>query len=375
MEKNPLVTVLMPVYNGGEYLRSAIESILSQTYKDFEFLIINDCSTDSSMEIVRSFKDARIVVHSNPLNMGQTKSLNVGLRLAKGRYIVVNDADDLSLPQRIEKQLHFIMKHSEYAVVGTSAFIMDRSGRLKRTFHKPVDPSEISLWILSDTPIIHGSVLMSKEVILANGGYNEEFRICQDYALWSSLIRKGFRIANIPDIMVVIRHYMDSISFKEKDAQTIENGRIMCANVSALTSLKISHDEAVRQRLFFAATDQLSNEDFIKAEELFIQEYKRINSSLMLDCDIVLNNLKKKLLTPYAKQALQFFKQGNLKEAREISRRYLNIYGWSLILFVIWVVSFSNMRLLGRFLSLHSVLQRLEAYCRLYSGKVFSSSL
>ena len=373
MKENPLVTILMPVYNGGEYLLSSIESILKQTYRDFEFLIINDCSTDNSMEIVRSFNDARIVMHSNSLNMGQTKSLNVGLRIAKGRYIVVNDADDLSLPQRIEKQLHFIIKHPEYAVIGTSAFIMDRSGRLKRTFHKPVDPSEISLWILSDTPIIHGSVIMNKEIILANGGYNEEFRICQDYELWSSLMRKGFRVANMPDILVVIRYYLDSISFKEKDAQTIENGRIMHANVSALTSLKISHDEAVRQRLFFAATDQLSTEDFIKAEELFIQEYKRINSSLMLDSDIILNNLKKKLLTPYAKQALRFFKHGNLKEAREISRRYLNIYGWSLILFIIWAASFSNMRLLGRFLSLHSVLQRLEAYYRLYSGKVFSS--
>src|SRR3990172_12675648 len=168
---NPLVTVLMPVYNGGDYLRLSIESILAQTYRDFEFLIINDCSTDNSMETISSFNDERIVLHTNAFNMGQTKSLNIGLRMARGKYIVINDADDLSLPQRIEKQLDFILKHPEYVVVGTSSFIMDRSGTIKRVFRKPTDQRQIFLGILSDTPLIHGSIIMVKEVILAHGGY------------------------------------------------------------------------------------------------------------------------------------------------------------------------------------------------------------
>ena len=217
---SPIVTVLMPVYNAGAFLRPTLETILGQTYREFEFLIINDCSTDDSLETIRSFGDPRIRVHTNPVNMGQTKSLNVGLRLARGKYIVVNDADDYSLPKRIETQLDFIMKNPEYPVVGTSCYIMDREGKILRTFLRPTDPREIQLQFLSDTPMTHGSVIMQKDAILAMGGYNEDFRIIQDYELWSTLMRKGTRVMNIPDILVVIRTFADSISFKERDAQT-----------------------------------------------------------------------------------------------------------------------------------------------------------
>ena len=341
MISNPLVTVLMPVFNGGDYLKLSIESILAQTYEDFEFLIINDCSTDDSMETIQSFKDQRIVVHTNTVNMGQTKSLNVGLKLAKGKYIVVNDADDLSLPRRIEKQLDFITKHTEYVVVGTSSYIMDSSGKIKRTFIKPTDSHEILLWILSDTPLIHGSVIMDKDIILAQGGYNEDFKICQDYELWSSLIRKGVRIANIPDILVIIRQYMDSISFKEKDAQTIENGKILYANIEALTTLKISHDDAIRQRTFYAAPELLQRADFKKAEEVFIKKYKNLDSQVNLDDDFISCNLKKIIAKIYSKLALAEFKNSRLKEARKISSHFLGTYGFSIIPFLMWVISYS----------------------------------
>lgn len=361
ISKKPEVTVLMPVYNGGEYIRLSIESILSQTYKEFELLIINDCSTDNSLETIKSFNDRRIVVHSNEVNIGQTKSLNVGLRLAKGKYIAVNDADDLSLPNRIEKQLSFISSHPEFVVVGSSSFIMDRSGRLKRTFNKPVDLQEILLWILSDTPIIHGSVIMNREIILANGGYNEEFRICQDYELWSSLIRKGFQVANLPDRLVVIRHYMSSISFKEKDAQMLENGKIMCANVKALTNFTVSLEDAIRQRLFFAAPDRLSIADFEKANELFLKEYSNLNNNFNINQNLILNNLKKKLLKPYCKLAIFMIKSGRLKESRKIMRSYLKEQAVSAMPFAIWMMSFAGRILSYKTLSCFEKWQELTA--------------
>lgn len=356
----PIVTVLMPVYNGGEYLKLSIESILSQTYNDFELLIINDCSTDNSMEVVRSFNDARIVVHSNPVNMGQTKSLNIGLRLAKGKYIVVNDADDLSLPQRIEKQLDFIVKHTEYVVVGTSAFIMDRSGRIKRPFLKPVDHREILLCILNDTPVIHGSVIMNKDIVMSQGGYDEEVRICQDYALWSSLMQKGFKIANIIDIMVVIRHYMDSVSFKEKDAHILEFGKIIYENVTTLTNLKITLDDAVRQGMFFVAPERLSRLDFEKAEELFVNEYKNFKDKSSFEPAFIFRSLKNKMVKPFSKLAMAELKNGKLKEARKAAGNFIRRYGFSAIPFIIWLASYGGRGALKVTLACYEKFQELS---------------
>ena len=356
---NPLVTVLMPVYNGGDYLRLSIESILAQTYKYFEFLIINDCSTDNSMETVSSFKDERIVVHTNDVNMGQTKSLNVGLRMARGKYIVINDADDLSLPQRIEKQLDFIRKHPEYVVAGTSSFIMDRSGTIKRVFRKPTDQRVILLGILSDTPLIHGSVIINSEVILAHGGYNEKFRIIQDFELWSSLIRNEMRVANLPDILVVIRHYAGSTSFKEQDAQLSENGRTLLANIRALTNLNVLLDDAIRQRLFFFAPDSLNKDDFFKAEELFVNEYRTLNDKMSSENGFVTKDLKQKMMKPYSKIALAAMQKNRPREAQEIICRFLGKYGFSFVPFLILILAHFGKNCLDYVMYLHEKSQEI----------------
>jgi len=353
-QSNPLVTVLMPVYNGGEYLKLSIGSILLQTYKDFELLIINDCSTDNSMEVIQSFNDSRIVVHSNPVNMGQTKSLNAGLRLAKGRYIVVNDADDLSLPQRIEKQLDFITKHPEYPVVGCSAYIMNKNGRISRIFQKAIDQRTIQICPLSEPPLIHGSVIMNREVILGEGGYNESFRICQDYEMWSLLMRKGFHVTNLPDILVGIRHYAESLSFRESEAQTIENGRTIQANVEAFTNLTITLDEAVRQRLFLAAPERLSEEEFSKAERLFVQQYRNHREQIFLKTD-----LKKRLFKTYAKLALDAARNGRHKESRKIAYCYLVNYGFQPIAMMIFVSSFFGKKALLSLWRIYIALQKI----------------
>ncbi len=361
MSRNPPVTVLMPCFNGGPYLRPAIESILHQTHRDFEFLIINDCSSDNSLETIRSFGDARIRVHTNAQNLGQTKSLNVGLKLARGKYVVINDADDLSLPERIEKQLHFMLHNKNCAAVGGACYIMDRSGRIKRTFNKPVDPRRITLQILSDTPLVHGSVMMNREIILGRGGYNEEFRICQDYELWSSLIRDGVRVGNIPDVLAVIRPYMDSISFKESDAQTQENGRTILSNVKALTGMSIATEEAIRQRLFFFAPQVLTMADFWKAADLFRKEYERLNPVCGADEGFVREDLKRRMIKPYSKMAMAKLDAGDLAEARRYAGAYLRGYGFSLIPFLLWTMSHVGPRSLHVSLQVHGQLQHLKA--------------
>jgi len=351
----------MPCFNGGPYLRPAIESILNQTYRDFEFLIINDCSTDDSLETIRSFGDPRIRVHTNERNMGQTKSLNVGLKLARGKYVVINDSDDLSLPGRIEQQFHFMLRNKNCAVVGGACYIMDRSGRIKRTFSKPVDHRRITLQILSDTPLVHGSVMMNKEIILGRGGYNENFRICQDYELWSSLVREGVRIDNMPDELAVIRHFTDSISFKESDSQTEENGRTILDNVAALTGMCITAEEAIRQRLFFFAPHVLPMADFRKAADLFRKEYEQLNPISGADKGFLRQDLKRRMIKPYSKMSMAKFDAGDLAEAGWCAGAYLSDYGFSLIPFLLWTMSHMGPRVFHASLQVHGKLQYLKA--------------
>ncbi len=120
---NPKVTVLMPVYNAEKYLKTAIESILKQTFSDFELLIINDGSTDGSEEIIRSFNDKRIRLFNNEQNLGIIKTLNKGLNLAKGEYIIRMDADDISLPDRLELQVKYMEENPGIGISGTQARI------------------------------------------------------------------------------------------------------------------------------------------------------------------------------------------------------------------------------------------------------------
>ncbi len=140
MSENPKVSVIMSVYNGDKYLREAIESILNQTFTDFEFIIVNDGSTDNSLEIIESYDDERIKTINNKKNIGLTKSLNKALKFAKGKYIARQDADDVSLPNRFEKQVEYLDSHPEVALVGTSVYLIDENGKIigKRiAFAKP----------------------------------------------------------------------------------------------------------------------------------------------------------------------------------------------------------------------------------------------
>jgi glycosyltransferase involved in cell wall biosynthesis len=143
----PRISVVMSVYNGEKYLRQAIESILQQTYTDFEFIIIDDGSTDSSREIIQSYDDKRIRLVINEQNIGLTKSLNKGIRLAKGEFIARMDADDISLPQRFEKQVAYLDSHPEVGVLGTYANIIDHRGKIINNIIFPTEHETI-LWTM-----------------------------------------------------------------------------------------------------------------------------------------------------------------------------------------------------------------------------------
>lgn len=192
----PIVSVLMPVYRTKpEHLKATIQSILDQTFKDFEFLILDDCPTDTREKIIKFFKDKRIKYTQNKQNMGITPSRNKLVQMAKGKYLAVMDHDDISLPKRFEKQVQFLEKHPDFGVVGCQ-YKMVPNGRKSRL---PTTNEEIQIGLMQDCMILHPSSMIRASVLKKNP-YQEEFSPSEDYALWCSLIGKT-KFYNLPEIL------------------------------------------------------------------------------------------------------------------------------------------------------------------------------
>ena len=185
--KNTL-TVLLPTYNAGAYLREAIDSILAQTYTDFEFLIINDGSKDNSEEIIRSYNDQRIkAIHQQ--NKGLITTLNEGIAMAKGNIIARMDADDVCLPDRLQVQMDFLEKNEDYVLVGSEADVMDKDGN----YLMPLIPvghtyEEIQAKINDKVPFIHPCVTFRKEAVIQAGLYPKNALDFEDHLLWKKLL-------------------------------------------------------------------------------------------------------------------------------------------------------------------------------------------
>jgi FkbM family methyltransferase len=211
----PRVTVLMAVWNGARFVEEAVASILRQTFKEFEFLIIDDASTDDTPERLRRFSDDRIQLIRNPSNIGLTRSLNRGLALARGSLVARQDADDVSHPRRLEAQVGFLDAEPGVAVVGAQARTIDGGGREVRTAPWPRSTSaEAIRWqLLFDSPFVHTSVMFRRDVIWAAAhGYDERFATSQDFELWCRVSAQGREMRNLPDRLVDFRLHEESVS-------------------------------------------------------------------------------------------------------------------------------------------------------------------
>jgi glycosyltransferase involved in cell wall biosynthesis len=227
------VSVIMTTYNCEQYVAEAIASILKQSFKDFEFVIVDDGSGDRTFEIISSFQDARIVRLRNKQNLGQTRSLNVGIRHSRGRYIARMDADDVSYPDRLQKQIEFLEKNPMIAMVGSSV-IIEQEGWRPRAFRVPTDPIDIKCFLavsgdLSFWSIAHSTIVIRREVFEESGLYNEDRGASpgypQDYDLWSKLSRK-YLFANISEPLLRYRFLLNSDSRTFADKQLEERWRI-----------------------------------------------------------------------------------------------------------------------------------------------------
>lgn len=210
------VTVLMPVYNAEKYLAEAIDSVLMQSHKDFEFLIINDGSTDHSLEIINRYSDSRIRVITQK-NGGVSAALNTGLKHATGEYIARFDADDVCYPTRIEEQYHFMRAHDEYVIVGADIDYIDKDGEYLFSFTTIGHTNEeIKERISLGCPFVHSAVMYKKDVVLAMGGYEVKAHTFEDYFLWMKLIDKG-KVFNFNKAMIKVRFNPESVTVDYKD--------------------------------------------------------------------------------------------------------------------------------------------------------------
>lgn len=204
MQTKPLISVLMPNYNGMPYLKEAVESVLKQTCKNFEFIIINDASTDGSWKYLKSLKDKRIRLLKNNKNSGLAASLNTALKVTKGDYVARMDADDISLPKRFETQLKFLESHSDVGLCGTWAEKISEKGKKVGVIKYPTSYKIIKKVLPYYNPVIHPSWLAKKEVYQRLQGYGVDYNGAEDYEFLLRA-RNLFRIANLPKILLKYR--------------------------------------------------------------------------------------------------------------------------------------------------------------------------
>ena len=224
------VSVVMAIYNGEEYVQEAIDSILNQTYTHFEFIIVNDGSTDNTKEILDAINDARVTIIHLEKNKGAANALNIGIAEANGSYIAIQDADDISLPFRLEKQIDYLNKYPELIALGAKIKAIDGKEQVPLTilqgFEKNrnniINRKQIKSQLYYTSPLTHGSVMFSKQAFIKANGYDPSYKIAYDYDLWMRLSEFG-PIENVPEVLYFYRIYPQSLSRQNFDKTNKES--------------------------------------------------------------------------------------------------------------------------------------------------------
>lgn len=239
----PSVSVLMPVYNGLPFLKDAIDSVLIQSFKDYELIIINDGSKDKSEKIIKNFSDHRIhYVYQH--NQGLAATLNNGIKLSNAKYIARLDQDDLMVQSRLAKQVEYLEQHPHCAVVGTWSEILVGSTLTDRGHYHPTSHETLRLELLFDNLFVHSSIMMRADAVREVGCYCEDKsrQPPEDYELWSRLARK-YQVANIPEILTVYREVEGSMSRTGENPFLANVIQISAENLAAILTPKFSHEQ------------------------------------------------------------------------------------------------------------------------------------
>ncbi len=338
---NPAVTVLMTVYNGSRYLRSSLEAVLEQTFRDFEFLIIDDCSSDDSVAVVRSYPDPRIRLICNEKNLGQTASLNKGLRFAHAPWVARMDADDLAFPTWLARQYEFAQRHPEHAAVSAQAVVIDQDNRIKKTLEAGVSPEAVMVKALTASPVNHVGSLMRKDTVLAAGGYDERYKIAADYDLWCRLLAQGEKLISTPDTLVAIRFHLSSISIREsKSVMYFELVEVIRRNFERLSGHPIDAVEANLVASLFYDLAALSDAEFISARKILAEGYQGLSSKAGLKAEALSAAVELALRKLDVKRIFLCIEAGTVEPVRQIAREQIGAKGALNLFSLLWLLSF-----------------------------------
>lgn len=267
MSHTPKITVLLPVYNCELYIQTAVESILNQTFTDFELLVIDDASTDATVSILKKIDDSRIQLIEKTVNSGYTNSLNYGLRQAKGQYIARMDGDDISYPERFAKQITYLETHPEVVVCGTTYKIVGNDKRITLPEHHEA----IKISLLWGNCISHPSVMIRKKVLDQYSiQYDTSKEPAEDYDMWVRLLSLG-KLHNLQEVLLEYRVYGNQVSRKRAEEQKKND---IAAKLKLLQYLGVQWDDSEFKFLErqFGKTEEVSFQDL----KIFKQIQKRL---------------------------------------------------------------------------------------------------
>lgn len=248
----PSVSVVMAVYNGEAYLCDTVASILAQTFTDFDYIIVNDGSTDETAHLLETLTDPRIQVLQNDSNQGLAYSLNKGMACARGKYIARIDVGDLAVPERFEKQVDFLERHPKIGILGSACVVIDERGVQRKVTRFPLNDLEIRWTSLLKNPFHHPSVMIRRDVLCQHHlWYDPALQAAQDYELWTRVLEctKG---ANLDDVLTFYRRSHNSITATQRDLQLANHDRVALRTVRHyLPGFQISQGQVSQLREAF----------------------------------------------------------------------------------------------------------------------------
>lgn len=294
------ISVLMPAYNCSQYIGEAIESILNQTYDDFELIVLDDCSTDDTVEIVKGFTDSRIIYHCNEKNLGLANNLNAGLKIAKGKYIARMDGDDISLPERFQTQIDFLESHPDIDLCSCG---LKMFGHEQTVWVRESDPEAVKITMLFYSPVLHATSVWRRQSFEKHDlYYNQHAFPAEDYDLWSRAIFHC-KLSNIPEVLYLYRIHGAQVT-KTDDRVAQKDKEIKLSYIrKSLPSLPI--EIAYTFIDIYGSTDgQFNYESILKSKKIY-QAFLSANQS---DCFFRQELLQRRLRIHYQSIVFRYCK-------------------------------------------------------------------
>ena len=326
---NPEISVITTVYNCENYIAESVNSITGQTFGNFEHIIIDDGSTDKTVEVLKNLavKDKRIVLVENGKNTGRVRSLNSALDRAKGKFIAIQDADDISLPDRFQIQKSFFMKNPEYVLLGSDISVIDHKGKLISSPERPVNDAEIKFCLMFKCTLANPSIMFRKDITDINHiRYEQDFSYAEDFRIFTHIIRHG-KVHNLTNKLILYRDHSVNSSNRNIKIISEDSAKVVRDNFREL-GIDLNTEDALRIRKLISSKE-LSEKHLYKDMKLLfmaIKSFQKRNGNIRNE--EILKMLKRMIKWPGKKNLLlkpqftrlqisilnYYFKQANLRK-------------------------------------------------------------